>query len=188
MGKLEQKVKIKARRKYIQKCILGTVATAGLLSVAVLAPNAIQALRQLGLVKSRRQIEIINNSRKRLVASGFLRYENKFLRLTQKGEARLRQLELADFKLKRPKRWDGKWRVLIFDIKEKRRYLRDKIRLTLKAVGFVKLQYSVWVYPYDCEDLISLLKVDFRIGREVIYMVVDQIENDASLKSKFGLS
>jgi len=186
MGKLEQKVKIKARRKYIQKCILGTVASAGLLSVAVLAPNAIQALRQLGLLKSRREIEIINNSRKRLVMAGLLKYEGKFFKLTQKGEAKLRQLELIDFRLKRPKRWDGKWRVLIFDIKEKRRHLRDKVRLTLKAVGFIKLQYSVWVYPYDCSSQLSFLRDFFNLDESEMRVVVsDNIGNDRKLRKDF---
>lgn len=187
MGKLEEKVKKQIRRKHIQKIILKSVALAGLISIAVLAPNAIQALKQLGLVKTRRQKEIINNSRKRLVEAGFLKYEGKFLKLTRKGEAKLHQLELADFRFKHPKKWDGKWRVLIFDIKEKRRHLRDKIRITLKTIGFVKLQYSVWAYPYDCEDLISLLKADFQIGKEIIYMVVDQIENDRWLRQAFDL-
>lgn len=188
MGTLEKNLHNRMRRGLIQKIILSTVTTAGLLSVAVLAPNALQMLRLFGFGKSKRQKEIIANSRKKLTSAGLLEYaENGFLRLTPKGEAKLRWLELNDYKLKKPKRWDKKWRVIIFDVHEGRKYIRDKIRRTLVGIGFVRLQYSVWVYPYDCEDLITLLKADFKIGKEVLYLIVDTIENDAVLKKQFGL-
>ena len=54
-------------------------------------------------------------------------------------------------------------------------------------IGFVRLQDSVWVYPYDCEDLIVLLKADFKIGKDVLYMIVDEMEGDTHLRKEFGL-
>ena len=65
--------------------------------------------------------------------------------------------------------------------------LRNKIRDTLRAIGFIPLQGSVWVYPYDCEDLITLLKADFHVGRGMLYMVVDALEYDMRLRQEFGL-
>jgi len=85
------------------------------------------------------------------------------------------------------RRWDGRWRVLIFDIPEERKLLREKVRHTLVSIGFERLQDSVWIYPYDCEDLIALIKVDFQIGREVLYLIVDSLENDGHLRKLFGL-
>jgi len=173
----------------LQKVILGVVATAGLISVMAVAPNAIQALGMVGGIgKKKRQREIITNSRKRLVVQGLLEYTTEgFLKLTPKGEAKLRQLELHEYKIKKPKRWDKKWRLLIFDIREERKILREKIRRTLIAIGFIRLQDSVWVYPHDCEDLITLLKADFKIGKDVLYIIADSIENDSSLKKQFNL-
>ena len=55
-------------------------------------------------------------------------------------------------------------------------------------IGFVRLQDSVWVYPYDCEDLITLLKADFRVGKDVLYLIVDSIENDKYLRAEFNLT
>ena len=189
MGQLETESRKGTRNRNLQKIILGLVATAGLLSIMAVAPNALQALGMFGIGKKGRQREIIANSRKRLVRNGLLEYTEKgFIKLTPKGEAKLRQLELHDFKLKRPKRWDKKWRMLIFDIREERKNLRDKIRRTLTVIGFVRLQHSVFVYPHDCEDLITLLKADFKIGKELLYVIVDKIENDGWLKKYFGLS
>lgn len=107
--------------------------------------------------------------------------------LTRRGEALLRQWELRAQARKKPRKWDGKWRVLIFDIPERRKTLRSQIRRTLVEIGFVRLQDSVWVYPYDCEDFLMLLKADFRVGRELLYMIVDSLENDNHLRRSFGL-
>ena len=77
--------------------------------------------------------------------------------------------------------------MLIFDIKEQRRYGRDRLRLILKQIGFKQVQRSVWVYPYDCEDLMALLKADLKLGISVLYMVVEHIENDKHLRAQFAL-
>jgi len=190
MGNLEKSLKREIRLGKIQKIVLGTVATAGLLGVAMVAPNALQALKLFGgkdLFK-RNKIDSINYSRKRLVQLGLLEYNNGgFLRLTGKGEKELRKAEAQDYKVIKPTKWDGKWRVIIFDIKEERKNLRDKVRNTLMSIGFVCLQKSVWIYPYDCEDLINLIKVDFKIGKDVLYMIVDRVENDGFIRESFGL-
>jgi len=91
------------------------------------------------------------------------------------------------YKVKKPRKWDGRWRVLAFDISEKRRYLRKRIRSVLYSVGFVRLQDSVWIYPYDCEDMMTLLKADLKIGKEVLYLIVDSLENDKEYRKHFKL-
>lgn len=188
MGQAERESRKRSRNHNLQRVILETVATAGILSAALVAPNALQSLRKSGFLLKIRQKEIINLSRYRLVQNGLLtRNEQGFLKLTSKGEEKLRQCELHDYKIAKPKRWDKKWRMLIFDVQEERKTLRDKIRRTLVAIGFERLQYSVWVYPYDCEDLITLLKADFKIGKDLLYIISDSIENDAWLKRRFNL-
>ena len=186
MGKLETESRKKTRIANIQKAVLATVAVAGMISLAAIAPNVIGALGKMGILKKPRQ-DSIHRARKRLIDHGLLEYKDGFLELTEKGEAELRKVQSSEYKLKKPKRWDGKWRVLIFDIKEQKRTLRDKLRQTLAAVGFKHLQDSVWIYPYDCEDFITLLKTDFMIGKDLLYLIVDKMENDEFLKKDFGL-
>ena|SRR3989338_857086 len=193
MGKIETEVKKRVRKENLKKILLGSVVAVGMLGVAVLAPNALQVLRQLGLVERGQYGRNSNLSRslKRLLRNQLLKFETassgkKYLMITEKGRRQLNILESRDFILEKPKRWDGKWRVIIFDIKEKRRSARDQLRTTLHRIGFIKLQKSVWIYPYDCEDLIMLLKADFELGKNLLYMVVDSIENDTWLKKFFG--
>lgn len=75
----------------------------------------------------------------------------------------------------------------MFDIKEPRRSVRDALRRELQAVGFVKIQHSVWAYPYPCEDFIALLKADLHVGKDILYLVVEEMENDYLLKKHFSL-
>ncbi|MBI5742605.1 MAG: CRISPR-associated endonuclease Cas2 [Candidatus Niyogibacteria bacterium] len=184
---MEKEVAKKFRRDEIKKIILASVALAGILSVGLVAPNVLGAMGKLGILPHRRQKESINRSRDHLIKRGLLEYVNRKLHLTLKGEAALRRLELAEYKMRKPKRWDSRWRVLIFDIPEKRKKLRDQVRRTLIEIGFVRAQDSVWIYPYDCEDLIALLKADFRIGKDLLYLVVEQMEYDRPYKKLFGL-
>ena len=191
MGNLEKENRKQIRATKIQRAILGTVATAGLLSVALVLPNALQALKLFGIDKKLKDggRRSINNCRQKLIQGGLLKYsDNGFICLTPLGEEVLRKIRLSDYKVKVPKRWDKKWRLLIFDIKESHRGLRDKVRNTLVSIGFIRLQNSVWVYPYDCEDLITLLKADFEIGKEVLYVIADKIENEKALLVDFGLN
>ncbi|MEK7459946.1 MAG: CRISPR-associated endonuclease Cas2 [Patescibacteria group bacterium] len=188
MRKLEKESKKRTQKTNIQKIILETIAVAGVVSIALVAPNVLGALHTLGIKNLGRRKEAISRSRKNMVESGLLEYSTQgFLRLTEKGETKLRIIKLNNYKLHKPKRWDKKWRVIIFDIKEKRKGMREKVRRTLISIGFVRLQDSVWVYPYDCEDFVTLLKADFKIGKELLYMIVDTIENDKELKKRFGL-
>ena len=186
MGKLEKESRDRSRKVNIKKAILQTVAVAGLISVALVAPNVVSALNKMGLIPKGRTN--VKRSRDNLIRNGLVCYEGKYLKLTAKGEKELRRLELSDFAMKKPKKWDRKWRVLIFDIPERKRMLRQKVRQTLIVIGFIKLQNSVWIYPYDCEDLINLLKADFGIGKDLLYLIVDSLEYDNRLKKDFGLS
>ena len=87
----------------------------------------------------------------------------------------------------KPRRWDGKWRLVIFDIKEEHKYLRQKVRNLVSQFGFQRLQDSVWVYPYDAEEVIALLKANLKIGAEVLYVIADAIEYDKLLREQFDL-
>ena len=187
MVNIEEKSSKKKSKDDIQKAILSSVKIAGFLTIALVAPNAIQCLKSFGLTPCKRQKEIMLRSKDRLIEDGLLKYQNGFIILTKKGETKLQLLEMKNWRMNKSKKWDGKWRMLIFDIPEKKKPLREKIRSTLFSIGFLRLQDSVWIYPYACEDLVNLLKADFKVGKDLLYLIVDSIENDKSFKKLFDL-
>ena len=188
MGKLEQEMRTRTRNTKITRAILTALAVAavGVLNPRALVPVVLRALN----VKKDKYHSTQNNiyaARKRLLERGLIEYREGFLRTTERGKLLMQRQGMDDNQQVRPRRWDKKWRILIFDIREKRRALREKVRRTLVALGFKRLQDSVWVYPYDCEDLIVLLKADFRIGKDLLYIIADTVENDSVMKKEFGL-
>lgn len=85
------------------------------------------------------------------------------------------------------KKWDQKWRVVIFDVWENTREKRDALRYEIKNFGFIQLQRSVWIYPYECADFIELLKMNLSFGKNIRYMIVEKLDHDDKLKKYFKI-
>lgn len=175
------------RNVEVQEILLGLIGAAGMVTLALLAPNAIQVLRILKKNNRHyRSPKYINETVQRLSRKGWIYFEGNRMRLTKKGEVALLKYQMRE-KVIEGGIWDGKWRMVIFDIKEKKKGLRNKVREDLKSFGFLRLQDSVWVYPYECEEVVALLKASVKIGWEVLYVVSEKIEGDARLKKMFNL-
>ena len=185
MGRMEQKVKEDIRRTELQRAVLSVAQSVSNLTSEMLCGSINTMYKLMERNERRRKYRSIIAARERLIGNGLLHWRGRFLELTRKGKKKLREWERCCYKLPQPKVWDGRWRILIFDIPEKRKWLRNRLRDTLRAVGFKMLQRSVWVYPFDCEDFITLLKTDFKIGRDVLYLIVEGLENDAHLRDHF---
>lgn len=186
MGTIEESGRKRKRKRDLKYAILAVAKASALIGLAVMAPNMPQALEKMGLLPhASKGRSTIGRARRLLVKKGLLSEKDGKLNLTPRGSSALAVLE-AQYSIKKPSRWDGRWRVLAFDVPEYRKGIRDKIRRTLIHIGFVRLQDSVWAYPYDCEDLILLLKADFKIGKDVLYMIVDELEGDGRLRREFG--
>jgi len=96
-------------------------------------------------------------------------------------------METEKTNIAKKRKWDKRWRIVIFDIPERRKSVRTRLRRFMNEYGFVRLQDSVWIYPYDCEDLIALAKANFRIGADVLYIIVEKLERDKYLREHFLL-
>ena len=106
--------------------------------------------------------------------------------LTEKGKQRALTYRVEDMQIPKQK-WDGKWRIVSFDIPEKLRTGRDALRNKLQDLGFYKLQKSVLVYPYECKNEIEFLVEFWDIRKYVRYGVLETIDNELHLKSHFKL-
>ena len=190
MGNMEREALVRRRKGYVKDAVLAAVGLSGLLLVAMAAPNAIQLLGKTSIGKRFKDQTLTTLSR--LAKEGLIKFEKRggkrYARITEKGRKVLAlELQKKALQAQAKKRWDRRYRIVIFDIAEVRRSIRIRLRETMRAAGFVRLQDSVWVYPYDCEDFTALLKADLHIGREVIYIIAESIENDGRLREHFNL-
>ncbi|MFA6415069.1 MAG: hypothetical protein WC217_03990 [Candidatus Paceibacterota bacterium] len=190
MGKLEEASRKRRRKQNIQYAVLATIAVTGFVAFAAVAGNALQLLRYLPKEKYNFHHRA-KSAAGRLVAKKYAvwveRDGKKFLRITPKGRKAF-EFEQAKVVLgNQKKKWDGRWRMIVFDIPERRRAVRFRLRAVMREIGFVRLQDSVWVYPYDCEDFVALLKTELKIGKDVLYAIADTIEHDKGLRRHFNL-
>lgn len=192
MGQIEEKSRKRRRKENIQNAVLATVGIAGILAVTMIAPNIFQALPGL---MGRKRYSIAFQARtaaSRLAIKGYIRFVEKngkkWIEITDDGRRALAlEQEKARLDSLHGKRWDKRYRLVMFDIPEKRKNTRDSVRQLLRGCGFLRIQDSVWLFPYDCEELITLMKSDMQLGKDLLYAIVDSIENDAWIKKHFGL-
>jgi len=123
-----------------------------------------------------------------LYKKGLIKYvdknNEKFIRLTKKGQIKAL---LAKAGIAQVQKWDGKWRLFIFDIPESSRTERNRLRNLLKKNGYYKLQASVFVSPYPLNrEAISYLKQTGLI-EYIRILRVDEIDDDKDLKKRFNL-
>lgn len=107
--------------------------------------------------------------------------------LTEAGKKKALKYKLDDLKINNPRKWDKKWRLVIFDIPEKKKNAREALRSMLKRLGLYQLQRSCFVYPHNCEDEINFVIEMFEIRTYVSIIEATKITNEASLKLKFEL-
>jgi len=83
-------------------------------------------------------------------------------------------LQIDALKIRRPQKWDRKWRIVIFDISELKKFYREAFRGKLKELGFYPLQKSVWVHPFECRDEIELLRKFFSLDQKELRLIIAQ--------------
>jgi phenylacetic acid degradation operon negative regulatory protein len=111
--------------------------------------------------------------------------DGTYARLTDPGKSELAFLVVHS---KKPTIWDGKWRVLMFDIPNTNSQLREELRGLIKRIGYVALQQSVYVFPYDIPELTTLLTEKNLPLSQIAHSTIDSLPRDTALRKHFKLS
>jgi hypothetical protein len=98
----------------------------------------------------------------------------KAVMLTSEGIKKVSNIKIKLTEKKRRK--DGKWQMVFFDIPEQRRRDRDMFRRQLKYLGYQKLQQSIWVSPYEVLKETQGLIKNYKLGRFVRLLLVEEIK------------
>lgn len=179
----------------LTKEILLKLAVAGCFVIAVTSPFFLtnflkhyfgDKLRRTAWQRSVRLKEL---SKKKIVSFKEMPNGSVRIELTHKGKIIIRQYKLDELKLNPPKKWDRKWRVIIYDIPHRFKKARDGFREKLKQLGLYQLQKSVWVSPYDCLAEIEFLAGVFNLdlNEHVFYFSTLEIPHESKLKKWFNL-
>lgn len=189
-------MRTEAKGKYLpmRNLILRTLAISGMIGVALVAPKTLTLLKKLDRASANRKnlYRRITQSITKLEHSGLVQTSgergHRKIVLTEKGRAVIETIYASEYRIPEPAFWDGRWRVVMFDIREKRRRARSQLRSLLFGAGFLRLQDSVWVHPYPCDEFIGLVRAHLRSGTgEMLSFVAEALESDKGLREHFRL-
>ena len=108
--------------------------------------------------------------------------------LSGKGKKTAEVYSLDNLKIGKPKKWDGNWRVVIFDVPERIKKVRDALRMHLKNLGFYELQKSVFICPFPCTEEINQIVDFYNIHEHIRVIVAHSIDNEEELMKQFNVS
>ena len=117
-----------------------------------------------------------NNAFYYMKRKGYLNFAKKngqiYITLTKEGAKKAGKYSIDELKIEKPKKWDGKWRIVIFDIPDITRLTREALRGKLIEFGFYKLQQSIWVFPYECCKEVKFLRQFFGLDAKHLQLIV----------------
>jgi len=111
--------------------------------------------------------------------------EKNIIELTGKGKQKVQLFLASEYKFQYPKEWDKKWRLVIFDVPESKKKNRDILRRKLIEIGFVRLQDSVFIFPFDCKAIIDYFISLLNIKTNVQYIIAETVETEINLVDTF---
>jgi DNA-binding transcriptional regulator PaaX len=177
------------------KFLLMFVALGGVAFVGAVIPGIIKLLDsfeegKINEVKySKKQIDsALTNLKKRKFIKIIKEKDGKVkIKLTNKGKKRILKMSLDCIKIKKPNKWDGKWRIVIFDVPTKYNNAREALRRKIRELGFRQLQKSVWIIPYECEDEILFVAEVFKVEKYVEIITADYLLHEKEIEKSFKI-
>jgi len=149
-----------------------------------------------GVVELLNRLARANTSRERLKITRKLRALHSRGYLTKHGEhyiASRLALQAIDeervwsLSIPKQKRWDGKWRMVLFDIPAKKERQRRALCARLKELGLCLYQHSVWVYPYPLEKEVRAISDFYKISDCVLFATAESLNGERRLRQEFRL-
>lgn len=107
--------------------------------------------------------------------------------LSENGKQRVLRFNIDKMEIKKPLNWDKKWRIVMFDIPEKLKKLREALRFHFREIGLIELQKSVLVFPYPCSKEVEFILEFYNARKYVRFVLAEKIDNQLHLMKKFDL-
>lgn len=175
------------------KVVLTLLALGGALTIAAVAPNIFAAFGKSSKHRSYFEKNNFRNSLKYLKSQKYIKIARKNrneckIYLEKEGNKKLLRESFNDLKMSQSTKWDGYWRMIIFDIPDEHKWAREGFREKLKILGLYPLQESVFIYPYDCRREIEFLCSVFNISDFVRFIESKSLTPSEDIKSYFSLS
>ncbi|MBI2439270.1 MAG: hypothetical protein HYV45_01560 [Candidatus Moranbacteria bacterium] len=180
----------------VTKFLLVFIAIGGVAVVGATLPGLVKTIGHFSRMSKKRK----EYSKEKISASFEYLKKKQFIKiikekngkvqvkLTNKGKSRLTEYSLDMLEIRKPKQWDGKWRIFMFDIPAHPKIYhsaREALRSKIKKLGFYQIQKSVWIYPYECEDEILFIAEMFKVQKYIEILTVEKLLHENFVREKF---
>lgn len=169
--------------------LLSLLVAGGAITIAAMVPGITLLLKQreYGRKQIVRSLRHLVDTRQISITEG---RDTTTITLSRQGKSRAISYRVNEMTIPHPKKWDGRWWLVLFDIPEKQRLARHVLRDKLKALGFVRFQKSAWLFPFECRKQIEFLSHLYEVNRYVKVLKVAQLPETEKqqLKHRFNLS
>lgn len=178
--------------KDIGRFLFSLMVVGSIIALIAIAPNAL-IMTKLFLDKNpkhkqkKKEVQrVFGKMFKNKLIRTILQDGKEYVEITDRGKKELVELDIDTISIKKQK-WDGKFRLVIFDIPEEKKIARGVLRDKLREIGFLKVQKSVWAAPYECEREISYITSIYGIEKFTNYIVAEKADFSEYLIKYFNL-
>lgn len=183
-----QKILDKGQRYLLAPETLELLAAVSTIGVALLMPGLGKMLAKEMRQRQRQAFrQRLKRFQERKLINISYEHGDPVVTITENGIKEALKFKVKEMTIERPVKWDKKWRLVIFDINDKKKRQRDQFRQKLQELDFFPLNESVYVHAFPCFDEVEFIRQIYFVGGEVKYIIAEKIENDDLLKSRFSL-
>jgi len=174
----------------LAKEILKGLAVGGLIVASFALPNLPQVFSFFGIKSAKDRYRLkrtIQLLEKQKLIEIYEKGDEQVMEITEKGKKRILKYKFDELTITRPKKWDGLWRVIAFDIPQKYKRARDAFSFKLKEMEFYHLQKSIYVCPFECRDEVDFIGEIFDVRKYINYFVAKEIDEEEKIKKYYDL-
>jgi DNA-binding transcriptional regulator PaaX len=174
--------------KEVLKCLMAS----GFVVMSFALPNLPQIFSFFGYKTPKERYKIkraIRELEKNNFVKIYKKGEDDIVEITEKGKKKVLKYKLDELKISRPKKWDKKWRLILYDIPEKHKKGRNALKIKLGDMEFYPIQKSVFLCPFDCKNEVDFVSEFFDVRKFIYYFVVEKLDtkNIDYLKKYYNL-
>lgn len=192
--KKEKKYRPNELKKYILAALgIGAVVGGSIFftpNFPIIVGSILKIIEEVKGVKIPRKkaIRVLKQLEKKQIIKIERKKDEVYVMVKNKNDVSILKYSLKEIlNLKKKKVWKGKWFLVVFDVPEEERRKRNYLRGFLREIGFYPYNQSVYVFPYECEKEIALIKKIVEGGKYISYIIAERLERENQLKSFFGL-
>lgn len=189
---LKKSTNIDSKKLDTPKKILQTLALrGGKMLVSDLEEHLPYAVQKQFLKNGKFERRVFNQMLKRLAAQKFLKIielkSGKKIEITKLGKQKALAHKLDEIKIKHPRFWDGKWRIISFEIPKEKQASKNYLIKKLADLDFSGIHKNVYLYPHACYEELEIITHHHGLSKHVRIFTAEYFDGDEKYRLYYNV-